>query len=134
MNLVDVFDEMFEVLEAADIGLNVPGQGGVRHGPPAPYAELPEITYAGEGPGLDRISDMALSVVFGPANNTEVFRQALAAASTTGEKSIRAALMAHEWTSCSTFFVRSAEPSMETVQGNNPSIIYTFHIDITGAP
>lgn len=135
MNLPDLFDELFEVLDAAAIGLHVPTEkGGSRGRPPAPYVELPEITYGAAGPGLDRITDLGLTVVFGPANNPTVFRTALEYASTTGPKSVPAALMAHAWVSCHTLFVRSAEPSIESLQGGNPSIGYTFHIDITGAP
>lgn len=135
MNLPDVFDEIFAVLDDAGIGLTVPDdRGGVRARPPSPYVELPEITYAAAGPGLDRIPDLGLVVVFGPANNAKVFRTALEYASTTGPKSIRAALMAHTWESCDTVFVTRAEPTEETVHGSNPQIAYTFHIDITGAP
>jgi hypothetical protein len=135
MNLALLFDEIFTVLDAAAIGLNVPTDGhGVRGGPPAPYVELPMITYGEGGPGLDRITDCGLLVVFGPANNPIVFRLALEYASTTGTNSIKAALEAHHWTHCGTLFVRSAEPTMETVTGNNPAIAYTFHIDVTGAP
>ncbi len=81
-DLVALMDEIFEVLATAGIGLNVPGEsdrGGVRAGPPAPYVELPEVTYGEPGPGLDRIKDLGLTVIFGPANNVKVFRTALAA-------------------------------------------------------
>lgn len=133
MNLASVMDEIFAVLEAADIGLNVPGDGpGVRGGIPAPYVELPDVTYGEPGPGLDRVPDLGLTVVFGPANNATVFRTALLYASPSGTQSIRAALMAHTWTSCGTLFVARAEPSLETVAGQNPAIAYTFHLDITG--
>lgn len=133
MDLVAFFDEVFEVLDAAAIGLNVPSdKGGTRAGPPAPYVELPEITYQEPGPGLDRIKDLSVTVIFGPANNSKVFRQALAYASPGGSLSIPAALRAHTWVSCGTVFVKSAEPSTEDVQGNNPAIAYTFHLDITG--
>lgn len=135
MRLDDLLDEIFVALEAAGIGLNVPDdKGGTRAGPPSPYVELPEITYASGGPGLDRIEDLALTVVFGPANNAAVFHQALEYASTTGPKSIRAALHAHEWTACGTLFVLRAEPNYDTVQGGNPALAYTFHIDVTGGP
>lgn len=133
MNLPDLMDEIFAVLDAADIGLNVPGDGpGVRGSVPAPYVELPEITYGEPGPGLDRISELGVTVVFGPANNATVFRTALDYASPSGAHSIRAALEAHTWTSCGTVYVRRAEPSLETVAGGNPAIAYTFHLDITG--
>lgn len=135
MNLLAFIDEVFAVLDAADIGLNVPDdRGGVRAGPPSPYIELPNITYGDAGPGLDRIPDLGITVVFGPANNVKVFRLALEYASTTGDKSIRAALQGHTWESVGTVWVRSAEPAIEQMQGSNPSIAYTFHLDITGAP
>lgn len=133
MNLALVMDEIFATLEAANIGLNVPGDGpGVRGGVPAPYVELPEIKYGLPGPGLDRIEDLGLTVVFGPANNATVFRTALLYASPSGPESIRAVLMAHTWTSCGTLFVARAEPTLENVAGANPAIAYTFHLDITG--
>lgn len=133
MDLVAFFDEVFTALDAADIGLIVPSdKGGTRAGPPSPYVELPEITYGEPGPGLDRIKDLSITVIFGPANNAQIFRLALAYASPGGTKSIPAALRAHTWESCGTVFVKSAEPSIEDVQGRNPAIAYTFHLDITG--
>lgn len=133
IDLAAFFDEVFSVLDAAAIGLNIPGEGGgVRAGVPAPYVELPEIVYGEPGPGLDRLPDLAVAVVFGPANNAEVFRTALQYASPGGALSIPAALMAHAWTSVGTVFVKRAEPSTDTVQGAGPSIVYTFHLDITG--
>lgn len=135
MNLPDLFDEMFTVLDAASIGLTVPDdRGGVRGRPPSPYIDLPEIVYGSGGPGLDRIPDLGLMVVFGPANNVVTFKTALAYASTTGPKSIKAALEAHTWEHADTLYVVRAEPVMETLQGSNPQIAYTFHIDVTGAP
>lgn len=131
--LAAVMDEIFTVLEAASIGLHVPGQGsGVRARPPAPYVELPTIQYQQPGPGQHRIDDMGLTVVFGPANNSRVFRTALEYASPSGPKSIRAALHAHTWASCGTLFVTSAEPGVEMFQGQSPAITYTFKIQITG--
>lgn len=131
--LAAVMDEIFTVLDAAGIGLNVPGEGsGVRARPPAPYVELPTINYQEPGPGLHRIPDLGLTVVFGQANNAKVFRTALEYASPAGPKSVRAALHAHHWTSCGTLFVLSAEPGIEVVQGSNPAITYTFKIQITG--
>lgn len=133
MNLAALYDEIFAALEAADIGLNVPGDGpGVRGGTPAPYAELPTITYGAGGPGNHRIDDLGLMIVFGPANNAQVFRLALEHASTSGAKSIKTILEAHSWVACGSFYVTSAEPSVETVQGGNPALAYTFHLQITG--
>lgn len=130
-----MLDELFGVLDAADIGLNVPGDGpGVRGGLPAPYVELPEITYGESGPGLDRLTDLSLMIIFGPADNANVFELALQHASSGGPKSIKVLLEQHAWTTCGTFFVKSAEPSIETERGNNPALAYTFHIDVTGRP
>jgi hypothetical protein len=135
MILPDLLDEIFEVLDAADIGLHVPGDGpGVHGSVPAPYMELPDVTYGAGGPGLDRIEDLGLTIVFGPANNSHVFRTALAYASTTGALSITAAFRAHHWTSCGTLRVGRAEPTIESLLGANPALAYTFHLDITGAP
>jgi len=134
MRLEDVLDEILAVLAAADVGLNVPDDQGVRGGPPAPYVELPEITYGESGPGLDRIADYGLMIIFGPATNSQVFRLALAFASSGGEQSVKLMLEAHQWQTCGTVFVKSAEPSLETERGGNPAIAYTFHIDITGRP
>lgn len=134
MNLVTFFDEVWTVLGAVD-GLNVPSDGpGVRTVPPAPYLELPAVTYGEYGPGLDRIPDLGLTVVFGPAGNAEVFGAALAAASTSGAASIPAALRAHTWTSVHTLRVGMAEPETVTDRGGNPAVAYTFHLDISGAP
>lgn len=132
LDLVALMDEIFTVLGAANIGLNVPDdRGGVRGGPPSPYVELPEVTYGEPGPGLDRITDLGITVVFGPANNVKVFRTALAYASPSGTQSIPAALRAHSWTAAGTVYVKSAEPTLETIAGANPAIAYTFHLDIT---
>lgn len=133
MDLSAFFDEVFSVLDAAAIGLNIPGEGGgVRAGVPAPFVELPMITYGEPGPGLDRLTDLGITVVFGPANNAEVFRLALRYASPGGALSIPAALRAATWTTVGTVFVKNAEPTTEIVQGAGPSIAYTFHLDITG--
>lgn len=133
MDLAAFFDEIFAVLDAAAIGLNIPDEGGgVRAGVPAPFVELPRIVYGEPGPGLDRISELGITVIFGPANNANVFRLALEYASPGGAKSIPAALRAHTWTTVGTVYVRDAEPSTETLQGANPAIAYTFHLDITG--
>lgn len=133
MNLVAFYDEIFDTLAAADIGLNVPDDGpGVHASVPAPYVELPDISYQEPGPGLDRITDLGLTIIFGQANNREVFRTALAYASTSGPLSVPLALRAHAWVSVGTVFVRSAEPTLETIRGGNPLIAYTFHLDITG--
>lgn len=135
MILPDLLDEIFAVLDRADIGLNIPGDGpGVHASVPAPYVELPDIVYGAAGPGLDRIEDLGLTVVFGPANNSTVFRTALAYASTSGPLSVPAALAAHTWAACHTLRVGRAEPTIETLLGQNPALGYTFHLDITGAP
>jgi hypothetical protein len=135
VNLVDFYDEIFDVLGAAiGLGLTMPRETGSRAGDnPSPYAELPMVTYQEPGPGLHRIDDLGLTIVFGPANNPNVFRAALAAASSTGSASVWAALRAHTWTSVGTVFVRSAEPTTEIVRDSNPQVAYTFHLDITGA-
>lgn len=134
MNLADLLDEIWEVLEDVP-GLNVPDDGpGVRTVPPAPYLELPDVTYGEYGNGLDRIPDFGLTVVFGPAGNAAVFRTALEAASTTGTRSIPAALRAHDWTTCHTLRVGNAEPATVNERGANPAVAYVFHLDISGAP
>lgn len=131
--LADLMDEIFAVLDAAGIGLVVPAEGsGVRARPPAPYMELPNILYQEPGPGLSRIPELGLTIIFGPANNSKVFRTALEYASPAGPKSVRAALHAHHWTKCGTLFVLSAEPGIEMIQGKNPALAYTFKIQITG--
>lgn len=133
MNLPLLFDEIFAVLKAADIGLHVPDDGpGVRSTPPTPYVELPDIVYGAAGYGLHRIEDLGMVVVFGPASNALVFRTALEYASTSGDKSIPAALAAHTWVRCDTLRVGRAEPTTETLRGSDPALAYTFHIDITG--
>lgn len=133
MNLVAFYDEIFDVLDAAGIGLTVPGDGpGVRATPPAPYIQLPALSYQEPGPGLHRIPDLELAIVFGPANNSTVFRTALAYASPSGPLSVRQALHAHVWTSVGTVYVTGAEPFLEALQDANPSIAYTFTIDVTG--
>lgn len=135
MRLRAIFDEAFAVLAAADIGLTVPrNEVGVHTEPPSPYLSLPEVTYGEAGRGLDRLTDLALIVIVGPANNPETFDLALEFASSGGPKSIPVLLQEHTWTSCGTLFVRSAEPSIETERGNNPALAYTFHLDVTGRP
>jgi hypothetical protein len=131
--LADLMDEIFSVLAAANIGLVVPSEGsGVRARPPAPYLELPAIQYQEPGPGLNRIPELGLTIVFGPANNSKVFRTALEYASPAGPKSVPAALRAHHWTSVGTLFVTAAEPGIEVIQGKDPAITYTFKLQITG--
>lgn len=139
MNLPPLIDEIFDVLrEDAGLELNVPGAvagdgAGNQAMPPAPFVELPEIVFGSGGHGLDRIPDFGLTIVFGPANNHQVFMRALEAASTTGAKSVWAALTNHAWTTCDTLYVLRAEPLIDTVRGGNPAVVYTFHLDITGA-
>jgi hypothetical protein len=94
---------------------------------------LPTIMYQEPGPGLQRIEDLVLTVVFGPANNPKVFRTALEYASTSGtSRSLWAAIRAHTWTTVGTLFVRSAEPNTDSLRDSNPQVAYDFHIDITG--
>lgn len=132
MILDDLYDEIWQVLSDVP-GLHVPVDGpGVRAGVPAPYVELPEIVYGDYGPGLDRIEDLALTVVFGPAHNAEVFRDALQYASTSGARSVPAALRAHTWQHCHTLYVRRAEPETLPDRGGTPALGYTFHLDISG--
>jgi hypothetical protein len=127
------FDELFTVLDAADIGLTVPNDGpGVRATPPAPYVMLPAIDYQSPGPGLHAVEDLVVTVVFGPANNAEVFRTALRYASTSGDRSLWAAIRGHTWTNVGTLFIRRAEPNIDTVRDSNPQIAYDFHMHITG--
>ncbi len=132
MNLADLVDEILSVLDGV-AGINV-AAAGVGATPPTPFIELPEVTYGEYGPGLDRITDLALTVVFGPAANEQTFRLALQHASTTGPQSIPYALRQHTWTSCHTVFVRKAEPDTVEWRGANAAIAYVFHLDISGAP
>lgn len=133
MNLADLLDEIWTVLEGVP-GLHVADDGpGVRGGVPSPHLELPDIVYGEYGPGLSRIQDLGLTVVFGPANNAQTFRDALEYASTTGGRSIPAKLRAHNWVACSTLYVAQAEATTVNDRGGNPALAYTFHLDITGA-
>lgn len=135
MNLADLLDEVWAVLEDVP-GLHVSddGPGVGAGGYPAPYIELPEIKYGDLGPGLDRIEDLGLTIAFGPATNASVFRSALEYASTSGARSITAALLAHHWVACHTLVPRWAEPTTLEPRGANPLLGYVFHLDITGAP
>lgn len=134
MNLANVMDEIWTVLGTVP-GLRVPtGVLGVGTGAPSPYLELPEITYGEGGPGLDRIEDLGLEVLFGPISNDKVFRLALEHASTSGSKSIPAKLAAHAWVACYTLRVGSAEPTIREPRGQTAQLAYVFHLDITGAP
>ena len=134
MNLADVLDELWVVLGEDVPGIHVTGEGpGVHAGPPSPYVELPDVVYGDLGAGLDRIADLALTIVFGPANNVNVYRMALEYASTSGPKSIPAALLAHEWVACHTLRPGRAEPATVEGRGSNPQLAYIFHLDITGA-
>lgn len=127
------FDELYATLAGAGLGLHVPGSsGGVRSKAPAPYVELPDIVYGAGGPGLHRIDDLGLTIVFGPGNNAKVFRTALQFASPTGASSIKQVLEAHHWVRAGTVFVARAEPTIEAIQAANPSLAYTFHLQITG--
>ena len=132
MRLDELMDELFTVLEDVP-GLNTVEAGVTRVSPPAPYIDLPNITYGSMGPGLDRIPDLELVVYFGQPTERGVFRDALEYASTSGPRSIPAALAAHEWTTCHTLRVGSAERTVDNVNGH-PALGYVFHLDITGAP
>lgn len=134
MNLADVLDEIWTVLAGVP-ELHVPddGPGVSGGGVPAPYLELPDVVYGALGQGLDRIEDLGLTVVFGPATSASVFRAALEHASPSGDKSIPAALLAHEWVSCHTLRPGRAEPVTVEPRGQHAQIAYVFHIDITGA-
>lgn len=136
MRLDAIHEEIFTCLRAAGIGLTVPADDdkGARAEPPAPYLSLPDITYGEAGRGLDRLTDLALIIVVGPATNASTFDLALQLASSGGAKSVVNALMAYAWTTCSTLFVRSCEPSIDTDRGQNPAVHLTFHLDITGRP
>lgn len=134
MRLDDLLDELWTVLEGVP-GLNVADDGPGVHAPgPAPYVELPEVVYGEYGPGLDRISDLGLTVVFGPANNRATFRSALEYASTSGARSIPAVLYAHTWVHAHTVRVSRAEPTTVETRGSNTQLAYVFHLDISGAP
>jgi hypothetical protein len=135
MNLADVMDELFQVL--GDIpGFHVPGDGpGVLAGGfPQPHVQLPAVNYGEYGHGLDRIPDLELIIVFGPVNNVQVFRDALEAASTQGQRSVPAALLEHQWESCHTLRPGQAEPTTVEPRAGNPLLGYVFHLDISGAP
>jgi hypothetical protein len=134
VRLDDLFAEIWVVLATVP-GLRVPVDGlGLVVGPPSPYVELPEVTYGEYGPGLDRIPDLGLTVVFGPANNAQTFREALQYASTSGAKSIPAILAGHAWFSCHTLRAGRAEPVTLEPRDGNPLLGYVFHLDISGAP
>ncbi len=133
MRLDLVVEEVYGVFATVD-GINVaPDGAGVLATPPAPYVELPELVFGEYGAGLDRLT-MMVTVVFGPANNTQTFTKALQYASSSGPLSIRAALRAHSWSTCSTLFVRRAEPTITESRASNPELGYTFHLDISGRP
>ena len=135
MILPDLLDEIWGVLEGIP-GLNVSddGPGSGSGATPAPALELPDITYGQYGPGLDSIPELGLVVVFGPANNERVYREALEAASTSGARSVPAALAAHDWTSCHTLRVARAEPMTIERRAGSLALAYTFVLEITGAP
>jgi hypothetical protein len=131
VNLSDLLDEVFDVLAGVP-GLTAPGAGTVRITPPAPYAELPEVTYGAHGNGLDALA-LEIAVYFGQPTERGVFSTALEYASTSGAKSIPAALEAHSWAACDTLYVRSAAPAVDNVSGH-PLLGYVFTLDITGRP
>lgn len=131
MNLSDLMDEVFAVLSGVD-GLNDSGPGVVRLTPPAPFAELPDITYGAHGNGLDALA-LEVAVYFGQPTERGVFARALEYASTSGAKSIPAALRAHPWTACDTLFCRRADRTIDVVTGH-PMLGYVFTLDITGRP
>jgi hypothetical protein len=135
MNLADLLDEIWEVLEGIP-GLNVSddGPGSAAGGTPAPHLELPALVYGQYGSGLDAIPDLGLVVVFGPANNELVYRQALEAASTSGARSIPLALKNATFTACHTLRVAGADPLTIEQRGGNLALAYEFHLHITGAP
>lgn len=130
MRLDDFLDELWSVL--GDVpGLNVDAAGAIGSAP-APYAELPEITYGQHGHGLNGVR-LRLVVWFGQPNNTEVYADALEYASDEGTRSIPAALSAHTWTTVHTCRAASATPVVDTIN-NHPALAYEFLLDVTGAP
>lgn len=131
MRLDEVLDELWVCLETV-AGLNVADDGpGVHARPPAPATELPAVTYGAYGAGLDKVT-LGLLVAFGQPNNAQTFRDALEFASTSGPRSIPAALLAYEWTTCHTVRCDNAEPVLDTINGH-PMVAYQFIITITGA-
>lgn len=132
MNPRLILDEILTCMTGIP-GLNVPDDTGkTLFAPPGPMISLPEITYGSDGAGIDRITDLQLTVFVGPTANPEVYRRALAYASTDGDLSVWAAVRAYDWTTLDTAYVTRAEPTVDDPAGRS-LLGYIFHIDITGS-
>lgn len=132
MDLEDISGELATALGTIE-GLNVPEWGVQRVQSPAVVITLPErIDYdATYGRGSDHIPD--LSVIVLVANPTQpTARKAIAAyADGSGAKSVKAAIEAHEYTSCDSVRVAWAEFDSAKYAGTD-YLAAIFHLDITG--
>ncbi|MEV4212920.1 hypothetical protein [Micromonospora sp. NPDC049662] len=132
MNLEDVSGELATALGTIE-GLNVPEWGVQRVQSPAVVVTLPErIDYdATYGRGSDHYPDLTVIVLV--ANPTQpTARQAIAAyADGSGDRSVKAAIEAHEYTSCDSVRVAWAEFDTAKYAGTD-YLAAIFHLDITG--
>ena len=131
MNLEAVADEL--AVPLAGIGLRVPPWGVERITPPAAIIALPEriefdSTYQR---GSDRYPDVPVVVLVGKPE-ARASRKALAAyADGSGEKSVKAAVEAHTYTSCDVVRVVWCEFDTATYAGID-YLAAVFHLDING--
>ncbi|HEV8568981.1 MAG TPA: hypothetical protein VGQ92_18185 [Actinoplanes sp.] len=132
MNLEAVAGEIGTALQTIT-GLRVPPWGVKQITPPAAVIALPErIDYDSTfARGSDRFPDLAVIVLVGKPEE-RASRKALAAyADGSGAQSVKAAVEAYTYTSCSSVRVAWAEPDSAKFAGID-YLAMIFHLDVTG--
>lgn len=132
MNLDEVAAELGPVLATIE-GLSVPEWGVQRVFPPAAIIALPErieydSTYVR---GSDRIPDLEVVVLVANPTQPTARREIAAYTDGSGPKSVKAAVEAHEYTSCDSIRVAWAEFDTAKYAGTD-YLAAIFHLDITG--
>lgn len=132
MNLDQVAAELATALKTIT-GLRVPPWGVEKVSPPAALISLPErITYDETYQrGADKYEDVQVIVLVGRPNNRAARKAIAAYADGSGPKSVKAAVEAHAYTSCSEPHVAWCEFTDATYAGTS-YLAAIFHCEITG--
>jgi len=130
--VADVLTELLQAVKAT--GLQVPNRWGERpNQPPMALVEMPaRVDFDVGGRGLDRIPDINLVVLVGDPTRDDSFRQAAPYMDGAGPRSLKQALEAHRYVSCSTVRLAWLEPTVASLQDTKHLAIIA-HIDVTGS-
>ncbi|MEU5721574.1 hypothetical protein ABZ783_07105 [Micromonospora sp. NPDC047738] len=132
MNLEDVADEISTALKTID-GLRVPPWGVEKISPPAALILLPErIEYDGTYQrGTDKYPDVEVVVLVANPAQPAARRAVAKYADGSGPQSVKAAIEAHEYTSCDVVHVAWAEFADAKYAGTD-YLAAIFHLVISG--